>query len=75
MGIPEWIQGMLREGRYASFSDMSYNLRIPETPIRRWADGSRLPSVSYCIKIARATSTSIEEIVQMVSDGTPTAAK
>jgi len=65
MSIPEWLQGMLKDGRYQSYSEMSYDWRIPEETIRRWAKGERRPSVSNCIRLARATGTPLEEVVTM----------
>ena len=65
MNIPQWLRGMLTDGKYRSTYDMSLRWGIPEPTISRWLTGQRRPSVSYCIKLAQVTSTSVEEVVRM----------
>lgn len=65
MNIPQWLRGMLKAKRYRSTYDMSLQWGIPEPTISRWMNGQRSPSVSYCIKLAELTGTSVEDIVRM----------
>ena len=65
MSIPEWLKGMLEEGRYRSTYAMSLEWRIPEPTISRWISGQRTPSASSCLKLAQATHTPIQDVVRM----------
>jgi len=67
MGIPEWLQGMLNEGRYADENEMSYEWRIPADLIYQWRTARRVPSVSSCIRLADATMTPLEQVVRMAA--------
>ena len=65
MGIPEWIEGMLKDGQFRSIYDMALKLEAPQPTVHRWRRGQSVPSIPYCIKLAAATGTPLEEIVRM----------
>lgn len=65
MGIPQWIQGMLKDGQFRSVYDMALRLRIPPPTVYRWLSGESRPSLPYCIRLADGTDTPLEEVVRM----------
>lgn len=65
MGIPEWLEGMLKDGRFRSVYDMALKLGVPPPTVYRWLKGQSSPSIPYCIKLAQATGTPLEEVVLM----------
>lgn len=67
MSIPAWLRGMLKDGRYRSTYDMSFQWKIPEPTISRWLNDRRAPSVFYCVKLAEVTGTPVEEVVRMAN--------
>ena len=72
MGIPEWLRGMLEEGRYRSPYHMAQEFRVPPPTVYRWLTGKVTPSAPYCMKLAEVTGTSIEDVMRMAhGDGTP----
>ena len=75
MGIPEWLQGMLKEGRYRSVYEMSHALNVPQPTVHRWLKGQVTPSAPHCMKLAEVTGTPVKDVLRMAyGDGTPTAA-
>ena len=76
MGIPEWLQGMRNSGRYRSLRHMARELGISAQDLSRYINGKRTPSAPYCIKLAEATGTPVEEVLDMAyGDGTLTTAR
>lgn len=71
MGIPEWLRGMLKEGKFRSVYHLSHELDVPQPTVHRWLKGETRPSLPYCIKLADVTDTSLEEVVRMASDEMP----
>lgn len=69
MGIPEWLEGMLKDGKYRSVYDMALKIGVPPPTVYRWLKGQACPSIPYCIKLARATGTPLEDVIHMAGDG------
>lgn len=67
MGIPEWLRGMLKE--YGTTYDMARALDLREPTLNRWMNGRRIPSAPSCIKLAEATGTPVEQVLQMAYGG------
>jgi len=65
VGIPEWIEGMLKDGQFRSVYDMALKLGAPQPTVHRWRRGQSVPSIPYCIKLAEVTGTPLEEVVRM----------
>ncbi len=75
MSIPEWLRGMLKEGRFRSVYHLSHELNVPQPTVHRWLKGQVTPSAPYCMKLAEVTGTPVEEVLDMAyGDGTPTTA-
>ncbi|TEU01989.1 MAG: XRE family transcriptional regulator [Dehalococcoidia bacterium] len=65
MSIPEWLKGMLKEGRYRSVYEMSHALNVPQPTVHRWLTGQTTPSAPYCWKLAEATGTPVQDVMRM----------
>ena len=65
MGIPQWLTGMLKEGRFRSVYHLAHELNVPQPTVHRWLKGQARPSLPHCIRLAKVTDTPIETVVLM----------
>ena len=56
---------MLREGQFRSVYEMAHRIEAPQPTVHRWLKGEARPSAPYCIKLAEATGTPVEQVLQM----------
>jgi len=69
MSIPEWLEGMLKDGRYRSKQAMADAFGLSGPAIVNYTKGRRNPDAPSCLKIARATGTPLEEVLEMAYGG------
>ncbi|KKL71530.1 hypothetical protein LCGC14_2094020 [marine sediment metagenome] len=69
MGIPEWLEGMLKSGRYRSLRHMGRELHISPQDLSRWLNRQRTPSAPSCIRLAEATDTPVQDVLKMAHGG------
>lgn len=69
MRITDWLTGIYRtgkrDGKWTSIENMGRDLGPSGPTLHRWMTGTRNPSPLSCVKLARATGTSVSDVLTM----------